>query len=699
MNFARTRKLLKRVRLKMSEMPLVISNFIGANIWNVIPRESVMMERNAFLKCDCYQVYLPVVNTNEKRLNIFEETVLKIASLGRVDKNKLEITTCLNSDFAQTILERLVFLNYIQEDGTISDLGILYLKEEAKINSTMEPAMVLVLQQTGDILPNIFLGQPKNKFETWLEKRKMTVTYGKSKGKPLLVTGKIWTLEKGEKSVRPKILQTQIRRLVQTHNLHHPMERIILNGSDIIEISSSPIQVFLHVKMILQRGLVGSVIVSDGNSFVNSLLTKYALERKKEEIKSLRESAVQNAQVNGDGTKRIFRRYTEVHNEMDGVQSVIIKDDTVDGIMQARKTRNNYLSHMYAAVEWAFAYFIKLWPVDESRMQSLLVCNSLQNKRILLQIAKNLGFRIRKESNEDGLLARLDNAMIEQYKNSGIPNLYTLLPLAIASSKDNPSTSLRTIAREMPGIFRIFNRLAATRELRHGTEYVQDDFSDYEELKVNTERFLRLLLPGYDAEDTRIINEINEDASQIKLNGEVLVDNYLGREIYDKFGQRLQSDLRTLALFNGRSSTLCPLDFIMCLARVAENYLRTRAKEIPSFLRRSKIELLGYINDNAKVLDNDYSMPKEITTVSEKKIDAASKHRNGSLGAYTLIYLGNLDKSQLLEIDVTFVLNCISEILCYRGHGNNINLELSDTKMYSMCDALFKIIKKMEKYT
>ena len=681
----------------MSENPKVISLFADPKIRSSFPFDKILVQKDFFLKCDAYDIYLPLVNEREDELNIFEETILRLSEINRVDLDKINQQLCLEKDFIHIILEHLKFKEYLGGDGRISEKGKDYLgRNDTDYGQNVHEKkhfQILTIKKTGEIIPYIFNTKDLPMIQTLLDKRKMTICYG-SKGKQKRIDGYIWVPEKGERCLRRGIRQEDIFRIVQRYNMQNPLDIFRLSTLDTIDISKTSTEIYLHVKMIFQRGLIDSIIVSDGSSFVNGVITQYALNEQREAVSDLRKSAEQNINIRKKSLQR-FMKYNDVHKAMDLAE--VPKGDTVEDVKQKMFIQRQNLIRMHSALEWACAYFIQIWPVNPRLIKSFQVANCKQNQRILLKIARGLGFYINKE--DECVLGHLDDLSLRQYTKSGIPNLHVLLPLVVISAKENPSSSIKNVVKKMPYIFHTFMRLSETKMLRHGNEQVEDTFDDYDLIELETKNFLKILLPYYGTEETNPIeNIIRDDSSAIHLHAEENAVKLLGRDIYEKFGYQLKSDICRLALTTDRQNEMMPIDFIVCLARVEENYFRSRAKSVYVFLRKEKDELLDYLSSVLKEEKGNIELPVELMTVSPLKIKMAVKHGKGSLGAYTLVYLGNLTRLQLKGINLPFVIDVIAETLRYRKHGNEIGIHLSKKKMDSMRDDVFSIIKNLEKY-
>ncbi len=680
----------------MRESPTVISLFADPEVWNVFPKDKILQSKDAFLKCDSYDVYLPILDGAEKELNVFEETILRLAELNRIDMEKACQQLCLPSDFVHVILEHLRYKEYIDEDGRISERGRNYFgKGEENVkprdNLQIRPCRVLVLKQTGEIMSQFFPAVDKIGIRAELEKRKMTISYG-SLGKPERVQGPIWTPKKGERRLRNRIRQEEILRMVQEYNRQNPLNKVRLSTSDAIEIGMFE-EVYLHVKMILQRGMINAVIVSDGRSFVNGVATQYAQKEQQEAIQALRKSAERNIHI-GKKAAVTFGKYSEVHSAMEQLVPVP-EGESVDAIMQRAQIRSNNLISMHSALEWACAYVLRKWKISPRFLRSFQAGTSKQNQKILLRIATELGFSVEKD--EESLLAGLDDLSMRQYQNCD-PNLRAVLPLMIVSAKENSSCSLRKVAREMPHIFHMFKRLSDTKTLRHGNEKQEDDFNDYESIAIELRKFLKLALPDYATEDTRNLAVEQDDSSDIRLHAEENVDRLLGRAVYERFGDYMQSDIRELALTADAQNEMEPVRFVDCLYKVEESYLRSHTEAIRVFERNQKKELLQYLISVAREKQSDYEMPIELSTVGDNFIEMVVRHKNGTLGAYTLVFFGNLAESRLNGLDLPFILQMIAETLRYRKHGNNVCLQLTKEKMDAMRDEVFAVLKELEKY-
>ena len=116
----------------MSENPTVISLFAEPGVWRDFPRKKILEHTDAFIKCDSYDVYLPIISSEENELNIFEDVVLRLSALHRVNLETVCRQLCLEPDFARIILEHLIYKKYIEDDGQPGELGKAYLNQKKR---------------------------------------------------------------------------------------------------------------------------------------------------------------------------------------------------------------------------------------------------------------------------------------------------------------------------------------------------------------------------------------------------------------------------------------------------------------------------------------------------------------------------------------------------------------------------------------
>lgn len=715
---------------------------------------TVLYAADVYVKCWAWDVTLPIAADPLGDLDIFELTALQFANLHRMTLVEMADETCLAEDFLKTIVARLVDRGYLTANAgaiVITEEGRDHLGQKSESSTTQEFVRLLMLPETGQLLPLIVSEGDGEKREDHvrqygiLQGRMLTVVTGKNSGEAEARRYPAWVPHKSKaaKACRESLTGGCLRQFIRAYNMSHASGRRKLDLKRKIDVSPSPSTIYLHAIVLLQRGLVGIPLVADSDAGNDQMLAVYARQYQNETLAAIRQradaGAARRKQDDGEGGPK-YRRYRDIHALMEPLEAPEAEmaekevDMTEDAKRQYRRRKEEGLKKAYRAVELALSYYLQIYPLKDARRHALQAMTLAENRQYLAALAAKIGFRVDHHGGElamQRLFGQLDSSRIRVYYAKRIANLYTVLPLALASTGDRTDGTLWQVAREQPKLLAVLARLTQSSQFRHGSaEGTPEDneaYREYPTLIAAVKRFLDLLLPGY-REDTTDAAELAEltgsavgtdgrgtsDASSRLLHAEDMAVSLLGPDVYSRLNRNMQDDvLAVTEKYN--DIDLAPVDFISNLAKILENLYRGEVGAREHLKRKTRAEISAYIEaelggkgdigstgnlddgDSADSADSGnpgerWHLPVALATVHDAKIAAAARDENASLGAYALVYFGNLEPAELEGAKED--LACTAEILQYRRHDNNLQLQLSQKKLKALREAVFSQVKR-----
>lgn len=698
----------------MSDVVDVIDLFPEDDNGQIWRAGNVLYAADVYVKCWALEAALPIAAKLTGDIDIFELTALQFVNLRRMTLAELSDETCLAEDFLKTIVARLADKDYLKVGGTSMEItaeGRAYLEQKPEDSTEIEYVQFLMLPDTGQLLPLLVpsgkAGGGKKKTGI-LRGRFLLVDRAESRGKAEERRCPIW-VPAGKSDVKDArayakgLTQNRLRAFIRQYNQEHAAEQRKLDLKRAITLSLQPHSVYLHAIVLLQRGLVGVPLVVDSPYGNDQTLALYARQYQKESLEAIRRRADEGAarpekQEDAAG----YRHYGNIHALMepfDEGSAPLSPDEnmTEDEKRQYVRQKEDHLKNAYRAVELALSYYIQMYPLTDARQHALQSMNIEENRRYVADVAKQIGFRTGEEVLR--LFGQLDRSRIRCYFAKHVANLYTVLPLALASTLDHADGGLWRVACEQPGLLATLACLTQSSQFRHGSaEATLEDnaaYQSYSAIIADVKRFLELLLPGYDEGQSEVVVVENDaaalDASNLLLHAEDVAVSLLGADIYGSLNKNMQDDiLAVTAKYN--AIDVAPVDFISNLAKILENFYRSEVMAKDHLERKERGDIMSYIQSHVEALAGGAAFPVELSTVRKSKIAAACRGEDATLGAYALVYFGNLSAEELDGASEDIA--CTAEILRYRRHDNNMQLRLSMNKLKELRQAVFTVIKR-----
>lgn len=679
-------------------MPDTISFFGRSGYAARYPQLDLLYEEDFFLRCYMHDVILYSKKSDE--LNIFEDTVLHLLGDTAYNENEIAEYCCLEKDFVKAILDSLQARGYIKDVNVVTDNGKSYLDpghKETKDTVSEELYSVLVLPETEEMLPILLQENDEHIYDGGISEnnsRYEMIFDRDGAGKEELIKGK-FGIKRSSVDNTCKIYPYEIRQLISEYNRTNAKKiKLVQQGS--INVSSIGHEVYLHLKCGIQYGLVDQVIVSDGTSVITSVLVQYLKDMCPNYLEQVQKRATEAKSGTSLQLPIRKQKYADILLVWQNIKP-IPEAVTPDEQHQRLDWIHQNIIQMHALVEQILNYYLKSHPLPPYQYDVFVTQNAERNERLLKHMAIELGLD---SSDAITVLGKLNQQRLRRYQKTEVPELTCVLPLVIATSKLNDLGELRTLGRKRRFFLRDMERLDDSKALRHGDQEVKDVYNDHQQLLITVKTMLKMLLP-----DCRIDEEKGKDkfsaveqVSQDRLNAIVSLRTVLGNAFLDRISGNLKEDLLQVSPYYVGDLMPYPMDMVNILYRILENYLRSRSMFIDK-RPQTKDEIIEYLQ---KMIGLD--IPSVLCSVNDGMIKAAISDKPASLGAYVLVFFGFLPKEKLQgkvkELsNFEDLFTTIGRIIELRGHGNNIELNLSmhEEEEVHLRNRVFECINKMEK--
>ena len=660
----------------------IISFFKKNSYMDKFPALDLIREEDVFLECVAYDAVITVAGGNTDKLNIFEQVILEL--LGRVGCSIDQIMekTCLERDFVKAVCDKLQKEEYIDNANTIKAKGQNALNQ--RVSYTERNVKLVVLPATSSILPmlivddRLFQGSVDN---GWMS---MEVDEGNA-GDAVNIKGRLLfnRHEKKKKQIRHHEIREQVRLYNQKQSEEKHLH-LIPNGS--LSCYSQGSKMYLHFKCGVQRGMVDQVIVSDGLSINSGILAEYLCEYHRQYVQGVQERSTQEMTVSNDGSCHMHRKYESLLQIWESLEEVKPSNNINEQQAMLQRRKDN-LAKLYSAAEHALNYYLSYMPLSSKQERIFCRQDRKRNGQLICKMAEDIGLRA---SPKMEILGKLSKVGIKRYKKSEIPDLYVVLPMAIATCWENKCNDFRRLDIKCRCLLKDLEKLSESKSLRHGSEEAKGLVEDYEQLKDTVQVMIKILLPDCSLEGEKVSRH---DISQQRLNEAVALQKVLGTDIYDRLGDNLKEDMLRVSPYYQGYMMLTPVEMVNTLYRILENYMRTRSQDMDATNLKAQ-EVVADVEEKASV-----TLPKALSSVGVNMINAALKDENASLGAYALALFCRMPEDSLERlVQKVPIIQIVGDIISMRGHGNNsrLNLTMSRDQEMKLRDRVFACIKEME---
>lgn len=663
----------------MPEKIKAVSFFKSTPYRNLFPQIPTLQETDYFLQFNGYEIFLPQTAQAQDALNIFELSVLKFKGLGNFSAEEISDKLCLKKDFVKFILIRLTELGLLDDKQQITDAGRTFLGEKSAAQTeNIEPYLLLVSRDTGEIFPSFFPRQ--NQSEAELEKPRVKIYFG-STGTAKPVDGRCVFVK--EQVLRPQTLpQKKIRDALRKFNRTTDDKIFVEDAVNIQSTYTQPI--FLHVKAVLQDGNVDYAVVSNGQSNHSDFLRDYLERHNSEVLMRLKELATKNFQSRKEDAALDIGKYFEIRKMMRWEDS---QATTIDEAERANEKQRRQLENLPKAVEWALLYHLRKFPPPQQLMRVLGFQSPEENFKTLTDFAAQLGLDAAKGF--PNFFSGISGALIKNCMTTENPTLVPLLAVNIATAVRVADSNLLDAFKALPedDAFGFLQRLDAYgKKLRHENKWSPQKNDTPIFLRDTVLKFIQALLPDYDNPDAVVADLSN--ASQQKLNAQLAVIRALGEKTFQNLPRDVQALTLKISPDKIDGQVPAPIEFVTTLAMILEKILSRKLTEFGGEISAAKAEIIGRLERAGKSTD--------LRTVGEKFYARACKRESATLGAYALAYMATLDDEHFEKFTTANLHELVFAIATYRGHGNNISLVLGAEEIFALRDKVFDAIKFWE---
>lgn len=661
----------------MYNRPDVFSYFGAQSYSERFPELDLAAECSVFVPFCVYDIEIPIPEVAEETLNIFERTVLRLIKMGYHSAEEVASVICVSVEFVKFIFARLIELKLAGENGFITEQGMAYFEVVGKSSRIKRKnAKVFALKETGEFIPFLLLDEYKQTDAFFEGKNNISMIIG-SAGRAKKVMG--YSI-RAEKSAAPRMpLQQVLRKIIRDNsNVCKNMEAdgIIVAENEMIE-SSSAVTVYMHIRTALQRGNTEDIIASEGFLANNDIIAKYIVQK----APYVRDDLYRQAVVGGDnatGTLVFSGKYKEIEQLM---PKELLNEVNADASKENLKLRRENVRNLYAAIELALQYYIKICPPSDGIYHMLSTQEAYESMVIILEFSKKMGM----VANNSDILCRLDVDGLAMYRKTGIPTLEIMLPLAVVSGYENDGSSFRQLVKAMPNYPDFLAKLAHyAKKSRHADNSSAITEDEYNELERKGLQFIEILLPDLHPHKLKI-SETN--VSRARINAVHSLRQALGSMRYDVLPSDIKEELLKTSPDKQSGQLPSPVDIVMSFSKVCESCFKEYTPSVKSSL--TKNEALDIIK-----VRTSSPAPPGLLHVQNKFFESAMKSGLGTLGAFALKYCAAIDAidKQAEEFYQNDLHLFISELATLRGHGNSIGLNLTYDKICRLRENLYVFI-------
>ncbi|MCS4533806.1 hypothetical protein [Neisseria montereyensis] len=683
---------------------------------------NIAAKQDILWPCHAFSISIP--KKKQSRLNIFEETVLKITEIESGYTEKIAWLTCLEKELVVFIQNRLNQLDLLNERYELSEHGQELLNEwQNKSDGNLEytVATVFVDLLSGKLLPYVSTDQLSykkisrigdNGFINFL----INPTNEKSISARQIRPAKdsFWkTVPDSNDIIRA------IREFKKKYKRHALLNQAIdqypppVPMAEAISLRENPELVYLHCNALIQTGN-SDLLVTDGcgfgfsESFANYLTSqdwKWVIDLKKKGIIDKLSPNPSNEEAEdessaADGLKkypRIARPLRHAQEYLSDAKKINI-DSSNDEQEFVRLTGLAVVA-LYEAIEWALRFVVSDNPV--THWEHLFSSQSYrENDKILRSFATKIGFDV---SDSVKALLQVKPGKIRAV-DRGVSEMQPLLALAIAGAINDPNHPLNHLAIEDSGCLSFINILKEVRDpVSHGSSTdVELSLKTLEGYRDRATRLIQVLIPDIldITEDAYTAKPKQErDINQIRLKARIELDYLLGLEFVETVSPSLREELIRVMVIS-QSTTLNNEQLQLCinlLASIMQLSLFEVVKE-----RRFSIKNQTNLKEEAieKIVQSGFyptldAIPEQISTVNTTRLSRAVQGSNITLGANLLAVFLLGSENELIELqkkDSTFV-KFVADLIQLRGHGNKQQSDFSRDDMESLKNNVFKSIQ------
>ncbi|XWY20921.1 hypothetical protein ACNGTP_06935 [Bisgaard Taxon 45] len=694
--------------------PKIISFHQTLDGLNIAARQDILWP------CHAFSISIP--KKKQSRLNIFEETVLKITEIESGDTEKIALLTCLEKELVAFIQNRLNHLGLLNDRYELSEIGQELLNEwQNKSDGNLEYTVgtVFIDLLSGKLLPYVSTDQ--------LSYKKIS-RIGDSGFIDFLINPTDDETRVSARQIRPakdsfwktvpdsNDIIRAIREFKKKYRRYALLNQAIdqypppVPMAEAISLRENPELVYLHCNVLIQIGN-SDLLVTDGcgfgfsESFANYLTSQdwqWVIDLKKKGIIDwLNPDASNEEAENESSVASGSKKYPLIARPLRHAQGYLsaaekIKIDSSNNEQEFVRLTGLAVVALYEAIEWALRFVVSDNPV--THWERLFSSQSYrESDKILCSFATKIGFDV---SDSVKALLQVKPGKIRAI-DRGVSEMQPLLALAIAGAINNPKHPLNNLAIEDSRCLSFINILKEGRDpVLHGNSTdVELSSETLEGYCDRTTRLIHSLIPDITDDTYTAKTKQKRDIDQVRLKARIELDESLGLGFVQAVSPSLREELVKVTILSQRET----LDdeqlqrYINLLASIMQLSLFEVAKD-----RSSSVKNRTTLRDVAieKIVQSGFypvpdAIPEQISTVNTKRLYRTVQGSSTTLGAHLLAVFLLGSESELIQLqksDPAFI-DFVADLIRLRGHGNKQQSDFSQDDIESLKKNVFKAIK------
>ena len=650
-----------------------------------------------FLKCLSYDLKIPINEGQERILDIFEETILRIINLKKCTIKEMSNIICLPTDLINFILIRLEEKGYLKDFFTLTEEGINILNEQEKQRSSIKykHGKLFMIKKTGIILPYIYLGEFISEDVIEINKSSITLGFG-SEGNLKKVSGKYVRNTDYEK-IESILPQRIIHKALKTYNKISTNKggKTINYIEDYNIESSKSDNVYFHLQAVIQKGNVDELLFSDGFiSNIDGIMSYIENENSQllHEIKSRAITMKVGISEKGETIEYKSNKYSEIvclyDSIKNSIEKEILNDTSIDELKEKNEIKRQAFINCYALLEWSFFYYTKKNRLSEKMYKFIKSQSTSSNQNTIIDIADSVGIKYTKQCKN--LFSHVSNSKIDSVYNYNKPNLYICMPLAVLEASENTNSEMHALIKTNPSFLKFLNKLnSLANDLRHDSmKDIMDIDMDIKYVLAKSIRIVSILLPDLEVSESQTSYKSIENASNTRLLSQVTLEKSMGSIYYNTLCDNIKNEWQKISPDKFGKQLPDPYEYVQILSRLLEASLFEKLVDIKEKEKYSKSEAV-----NKLIERYNEKLPKSFIKVNENFYRSAVNNEKSTLGAYSLLYMTLIDNKTFDKLKQNKFVKLVDEIINLRGHANNIGLVVDEQKLNKLRDYTMIITK------
>ncbi|MDQ7073587.1 MAG: hypothetical protein Q9O24_00065 [Gammaproteobacteria bacterium] len=680
----------------------------------------IAVKKDILWPCHAYSISIP--QKKKSKLNIFEETVLKMIAVESGDSEKLASLLCIEKELVSFIQNRLVQLDLLTDRFDLTKTGTeLITIWQNKTEDDLEyiSATVFMDLLSGQTLSYLHIGELAfqsikiiAKDKTTFEKGSSGTSYDISATKIGPLKGACWNSKPTANDI-VKVSREYKKRYTQYALLNPQSEQDqppSIPKAEAISIQDSPELVYLHCQLIMQKGNSDDLLITDGFGFgFSDSFSNYLQKQDWNWITNFKRKAMiavsgkdkKHASQNTRNKSFIYPDISKCLNRckksLDEIQNT---ENNSDGEKNKERETENTIKNLYVALEYCFRQVVVNHPVPE--WQSILSSQDYkENENLLHQFAEKIGLIV---THKEKPILQVKAGAIKQIEY-GKTELQPLLALAITGASNQSDHPFNHLAKQYPLALKLFLELKRLRDpIAHGKS---DEVAiEYKELKINFETIsdiILTLLPDIKGDYDSFMNEsytVSNEIDQDRLKAVILLEKNFTFPTVSNMEKNLKEQLLRIEMYlsgfsdNNKNQIIEGLASSMqlLLGEITQRYREYIQSDEPDNYRDQAF----YRAVQYGMIKNISAIPESLSTVQKDRLARAIQgSQRESLGANFIAFLFLLPDDDFTTLDEkTKLIETVDQLITLRGHGNHeVDIPLKD--LTEMKETVFTIIKRL----